>query len=97
MAKNTYDTGYFMLMNIGTRPRPPKNGMITAICYKIGDEVPAYASEGSITVTGPPVQWLRDNLRTINSIPKYDTLTESVQNNSGIYFVPVLSGSFAPY
>lgn len=61
-AKNTYGTGNFMLINTGTEPIPSKNGLLTTVCYKIGDQPTVYALEGSIAVTGSLVQWLRDNL-----------------------------------
>ena len=62
MAKNTYGTGNFMLINTGTEPVPSKNGLLTTVCYKIGDQPTVYALEGSIAVSGSLVQWLRDNL-----------------------------------
>ncbi|MCI7551444.1 MAG: glycerol kinase GlpK [Actinomycetaceae bacterium] len=97
MAKNTYGTGCFMLMNTGTEPQPSENGMITTVAYKIGDEPTVYALEGSIAVTGSLVQWLRDNLKIIDSAPEADRLAESVEDNGGVYFVPAFSGLFAPY
>lgn len=97
MAKNTYGTGCFMLMNTGTTPRPSDNGMITTVCYKIGQQAPVYALEGSIAVTGSLVQWLRDNLKIIDNAHECDTLAESVADNGGVFFVPAFSGLFAPY
>lgn len=97
MAKNTYGTGCFMLMNTGTQPQPSTNGMITTVCYKIGDQPAVYALEGSIAVTGSLVQWLRDNLNIINSASECDELAETVEDNGGVYFVPAFSGLFAPY
>ena len=97
MAKNTYGTGCFMLMNTGTEPMPSENGMITTVCYKIGQEPTVYALEGSIAVTGSLIQWLRDNLKIIDSAPEADVLAESVEDNGGVYFVPAFSGLFAPY
>ncbi len=64
-AKNTYGTGNFMLLNTGDEKVASKNGLLTTVCYKIGDEAPVYALEGSIAVTGSLVQWLRDNLGII--------------------------------
>ncbi|MGW6932049.1 glycerol kinase GlpK [Lentzea sp. NPDC054927] len=96
-AKNTYGTGNFMLLNTGTEKVASKNGLLTTVCYKIGDEAPVYALEGSIAVTGSLVQWLRDNLGIISSAPEIETLARSVEDNGGAYFVPAFSGLFAPY
>ncbi|KOV79638.1 glycerol kinase GlpK [Nocardia sp. NRRL S-836] len=96
-AKNTYGTGNFMLLNTGTEKVASKNGLLTTVCYKIGDEAPVYALEGSIAVTGSLVQWLRDNLGIIGSAPEIETLAASVEDNGGAYFVPAFSGLFAPY
>ncbi|GEA84968.1 glycerol kinase GlpK [Cellulomonas gelida] len=96
-AKNTYGTGNFMLINTGTSPVPSKNGLLTTVCYKIGDKDAVYALEGSIAVTGSLVQWLRDNLGIISSAPEIETLAASVEDNGGAYFVPAFSGLFAPY
>lgn len=97
MAKNTYGTGNFMLMNTGTQKVPSKNGLLTTVCYKIGDNAPIYALEGSIAVTGSLVQWLRDNLKMFDSAPEVEELAKSVDDNGGCYFVPAFSGLFAPY
>ena len=69
MAKNTYGTGCFMISNTGKDLVPSENGLLTTVCYKIGDQAPVYALEGSIAVTGSLVQWLRDNLKMIDSAP----------------------------
>ncbi|WP_084037935.1 glycerol kinase GlpK [Demequina sp. NBRC 110053] len=97
MAKNTYGTGNFMLMNTGTELVPSKNGLLTTVCYKIGDQDPVYALEGSIAVTGSLVQWLRDNLGLIKDAPEIEQLAASVDDNGGAYFVPAFSGLFAPH
>ena len=97
MAKNTYGTGCFMIMNTGEEIVPSKNGLLTTVCYKIGDNKPIYALEGSIAVTGSLVQWLRDNLRMFDSAPEIESLAASVEDNGGAYFVPAFSGLFAPY
>ncbi|WP_300080640.1 glycerol kinase GlpK [Propioniciclava sp.] len=97
MAKNTYGTGCFMLMNTGEEIVPSKNGLLTTVCYKIGDRKPIYALEGSIAVTGSLVQWLRDNLKMFSSAPEIEELAASVEDNGGAYFVPAFSGLFAPY
>ena len=96
-AKNTYGTGNFMLINTGTEPIASKNGLLTTVCYKIGDRDTVYALEGSIAVTGSLVQWLRDNLGIISSAPEVEQLAASVEDNGGAYFVPAFSGLFAPY
>ncbi|MHB1491143.1 MAG: glycerol kinase GlpK, partial [Cellulomonas sp.] len=96
-AKNTYGTGNFMLLNTGTTPIPSKNGLLTTVCYKIGDQPTVYALEGSIAVSGSLVQWLRDNLGLISSAPEIEALAGTVENNGGAYFVPAFSGLFAPY
>ncbi len=97
MAKNTYGTGNFMLLNTGTEIVPSKNGLLTTVCYKIGDKAPIYALEGSIAVTGSLVQWLRDNLKMFSSTPEVEELAATVEDNGGAYFVPAFSGLFAPY
>ena len=96
-AKNTYGTGNFMLLNTGTEKVPSENGLLTTVCYKIGDQAPVYALEGSIAVTGSLVQWLRDNLGMIRSAPEVEDLAKTVEDNGGAYFVPAFSGLFAPY
>ncbi|MBM9433571.1 glycerol kinase GlpK [Flaviflexus equikiangi] len=97
MAKNTYGTGCFMLINTGEEAVTSKNGLLTTVCYKIGDAPAVYALEGSIAVTGSLVQWLRDNLNMISSAPEIETLAETVEDNGGVYVVPAFSGLFAPY
>jgi glycerol kinase len=96
-AKNTYGTGNFMLLNTGTEQVPSKNGLLTTVCYKIGDKPAVYALEGSIAVTGSLIQWLRDNLGIISSAPEVEELAKSVEDNGGAYIVPAFSGLFAPY
>ncbi|MCI6574174.1 MAG: glycerol kinase GlpK [Actinomycetaceae bacterium] len=97
MAKNTYGTGCFMLMNTGEEPQFSDNGLITTVCYQIGTRKPVYALEGSIAVTGSLIQWLRDNLQIIDSSSDVEALARSVDDNGGVYFVPAFSGLFAPY
>jgi len=96
-AKNTYGTGNFMLLNTGTDKVPSNNGLLTTVCYKIGDKATVYALEGSIAVTGSLVQWVRDNLKLIDSAPEIEELAKSVEDSGGAYFVPAFSGLFAPY
>ncbi len=97
MAKNTYGTGCFMLMNTGEEIVFSKNGLLTTLCYKIGDQKAVYALEGSIAVAGSLIQWLRDNLNIIETSPEVEELALSVDDNGGVYFVPAFSGLFAPY
>jgi glycerol kinase len=96
-AKNTYGTGCFMLLNTGTKPVQSKNGLLTTLGYKIGNEPAVYALEGSIAITGALVQWLRDNLGLIEKSVDVEALANTVEDNGGIYFVPAFSGLFAPY
>jgi glycerol kinase len=96
-AKNTYGTGCFMLLNTGTRPVQSRNGLLTTLGYKIGDQDAVYCLEGSIAITGALIQWLRDNLKMIESSADVEPLARTVEDNGGIYFVPAFSGLFAPY
>ncbi|MGJ6981618.1 glycerol kinase GlpK [Aestuariimicrobium soli] len=97
MAKNTYGTGCFMIMNTGKEIVPSTNGLLTVPVYKIGDGETVYGLEGSIAVTGSLVQWLRDNLKMFSSAPEIEELAATVEDNGGAYFVPAFSGLFAPY
>jgi glycerol kinase len=96
-AKNTYGTGNFLLLNTGTERVVSDNGLLTTVCYALGDEPPVYALEGSIAVTGSLVQWLRDNLGLIPDASHVEALARTVDDNGGAYFVPAFSGLFAPY
>jgi glycerol kinase len=96
-AKNTYGTGCFMLLNTGAEIVPSRNGLLTTLAYRFGDDPPIYALEGSIAITGALVQWLRDNLGIIQNSVEVEALARSVEDNGGIYFVPAFSGLFAPY
>jgi glycerol kinase len=96
-AKNTYGTGNFLLLNTGNEPVQSKNGLITGLGYKIGDQPAVYMLEGSIAITGALVQWLRDNLKMIKAAPEIEDLAKTVDDNGGVYFVPAFSGLFAPY
>lgn len=96
-AKNTYGTGNFMIVNTGEEIVRSKNGLLTTVCYKLGDAKPVYALEGSIAVTGSLIQWLRDNLGIISSAPEVEKLATTVEDNGGVYIVPAFSGLFAPY
>ncbi len=96
-SKNTYGTGNFLIVNTGEEIVHSTNGLITTVAYRLGDEAPRYALEGSIAVTGSLVQWLRDNLGIISSAPEVEGLAASVPDNGGVYFVPAFSGLFAPH
>ncbi|MDN5795365.1 MAG: glycerol kinase GlpK [Intrasporangium sp.] len=96
-AKNTYGTGNFMLLNTGEQIVRSQHGLLTTVCYRLGDAAPVYALEGSIAVTGSLVQWLRDNLGIIETAAQVETLAATVQDNGGAYFVPAFSGLFAPH
>lgn len=97
MAKNTYGTGCFTLMNTGEEPVFSTNGLLTTVLYKLGDAKPVYALEGSVAVAGSLVQWLRDNLGMIVKSSDIGALAQTVEDNGGVYFVPAFSGLFAPY
>lgn len=97
MVKNTYGTGCFALMNTGTEPVWSKHGLLTTVCYKIGDQQAVYALEGSVAIAGSLVQWFRDNMGMISSAAEIEELAEQVPDNGGVYIVPAFSGLFAPY
>ena len=96
MAKNTFGTGCFMLMNTGEKAIQSKNNLITTVAWKIGNQV-SYALEGSIFIAGAAVQWLRDQLGLIKSAPEIEDLAKTVDDNGGLYFVPALAGLGAPH
>lgn len=96
-AKNTYGTGNFMLLNTGTEAIPSKSGLLTTAAYGLKKGECVYALEGSIAITGAAVQWLRDNLKIINSAEETEAIAQQVEDSGGAYFVPAFSGLFAPY
>ncbi|MBV1708824.1 MAG: glycerol kinase GlpK [Erysipelothrix sp.] len=96
MAKNTYGTGCFMLMNTGEKPVPSKNGLVTTIAWGLDGKV-EYALEGSIFIAGSAVQWLRDCLRMIRTAPESEELAKHVESTDGVYVVPAFVGLGAPY
>jgi glycerol kinase len=96
-GKNTYGTGNFMLLNTGESPTPSKTGLLTTVCYKLGQAAAVYALEGSVAVTGSAVQWLRDQLGIITTAAEVEAVANTVADNGGVYFVPAFSGLFAPY
>jgi glycerol kinase len=96
MAKNTYGTGSFVLLNTGQQaPRPP-DGLLATVAWGLEDEV-AYALEASIFVTGAAVQWLRDGLGIVDEAGETEALAASLDSNDGVYFVPALTGLGAPH
>lgn len=97
MAKNTYGTGSFILMNIGSTCPPPAEGMLTTVAWDLGDGSPTYALEGAIFVTGAAVQWLRDGLGIISSSEEIGPLAMSVPDSGGVYVVPAFTGLGSPW
>ena len=95
-AKNTYGTGCFLLMNTGERPVFSKNGLVTTIAWGLDGKV-TYALEGSIFVAGAAIQWLRDELRLIDSSPDTEYLASKVADTNGCYLVPAFTGLGAPH
>ena len=96
-SKTTYGTGNFALLNTGTDIVRSKNGLLSTVCYKFGNQPAMYALEGSVAVTGSAIQWLRDQLGIITSAAETENLASSVTDTAGVYFVPAFSGLFAPY
>ena len=96
MAKNTYGTGCFMLMNIGTSPIFPNNGLLTTIAWGLDGKV-EYALEGSVFVAGAAIQWLRDEMKLVDSAPDSEYFATRVKDTNGCYVVPAFTGLGAPY
>ena len=96
MAKNTYGTGCFMLMNVGTKPIYPNNGLLTTIAWGLDGKV-EYALEGSVFVAGAAIQWLRDELKVIDASPDSEYFATQVKDTNGCYVVPAFTGLGAPY
>ncbi|MFH1000906.1 MAG: glycerol kinase GlpK [Bacteroidota bacterium] len=96
MAKNTYGTGCFMLMNTGNQPIISESNLLATIAWKIGDKI-SYALEGSIFIAGAAIQWLRDQMGIISSAAEVETLARTVEDNGGVYFVPALTGLGSPH
>ena len=95
-AKNTYGTGCFLLMNTGEKPIFSKNGLVTTIAWGLDGKV-NYALEGSIFVAGAAIQWLRDELRIIDSAPDSEYMAKKVKDTHGCYVVPAFTGLGAPH
>ena len=97
LAKNTYGTGCFMLMNTGTEAATSKNNLLTTIAWQVGDEAIQYALEGSIFIAGAAVQWLRDELKLVSDASETEAIARSVESSDGVYLVPAFAGLGAPY
>ena len=95
-AKNTYGTGCFLLMNTGEKPVFSKNGLVTTIAWGLDGRI-TYALEGSIFVAGAAIQWLRDEMRLVDSAADTDYMARKVQDTNGCYVVPAFTGLGAPY
>jgi len=95
-SKITYGTGAFMLLNTKEKAYTSKNGLLTTIAYKIGDEI-AYALEGSVFVAGSAVQWLRDGLKIVENASQTEDYATQVEDSLGVYFVPAFVGLGSPY
>ncbi|MFC5626334.1 glycerol kinase GlpK [Algoriphagus winogradskyi] len=96
MAKTTYGTGCFLVMNTGSEAVRSKNQLLTTVAWKIGDEI-NYALEGSVFIGGAAIQWLRDGIGLLGHARESERLAESIDGNDGVYFVPALSGLGAPH
>jgi len=96
MAKNTYGTGCFLVLNTGDEIIRSKNNLLSTIAWKVDGKV-TYALEGSVFVAGAVIQWLRDGLQLLQSADKSEEMAASVEDNGGVYFVPALTGLGAPY
>ncbi|HUF33716.1 MAG TPA: glycerol kinase GlpK [Acidimicrobiales bacterium] len=98
MAKNTYGTGSFVLMNVGSTCPEPVEGLLTTVAWTIdGTPGATYALEGAVFATGAAVQWLRDGLRVIESADETEALARSVEDNEGVYLVPAFTGLGSPW
>lgn len=96
MAKNTYGTGCFMLMNTGIIPVRSKHGLLTTIAWSVDGKV-EYALEGSVFIAGAAIQWLRDGLKLIDTAPDSEYYAMKVEDTGGVYVVPAFAGLGAPY
>lgn len=96
MAKNTYGTGCFLLMNTGTEPVVSRNNLLTTVAWKIGGKT-EYALEGSVFIGGAVIQWLRDEMQLVRDVRELDQLAASVPDANGLYLVPAFAGLGAPH
>lgn len=95
-SKCTYGTGAFLLMNTGATPAVSKSGLLSTVCWQVGEEV-AYALEGSAFIAGAAVQWLRDGLKLIKRSADVEALALTEKDSGGVVFVPALAGLGAPH
>ena len=96
-VKNTYGTGCFALTNTGSEIVHSNNGLLSTVAYQVDGQDPKYALEGSVSIAGAAVQWLRDNLNIIKSSSEVESLAMEVKDNGDVYFVPAFSGLFSPH
>ena len=96
-VKNTYGTGCFALTNTGREIVHSNNGLLSTVAYQVDGQDPKYALEGSVSIAGAAVQWLRDNLNIIKSSSEVESLAMEVKDNGDVYFVPAFSGLFSPH
>jgi len=96
-VKNTYGTGCFALTNTGNKIVYSNNGLLSTVAYQKEGDNPQYALEGSVSIAGAAVQWLRDNLNIIENSEDIESLALSVKDNGDVYFVPAFSGLFSPH
>ena len=96
MAKNTYGTGCFLLMNMGEKPIRSKNNLLTTVAWRIGDKT-EYALEGSIFIGGAVVQWIRDELQLVRTAQELDALAATVEDAGGLFLVPAFAGLGTPH
>ena len=97
MAKNTYGTGSFVLLNTGPEAPEPTDGLLTTVAWGLGEEPADYALEAAIFVTGAAVQWLRDGLGLIAEAAETEAMAAALEGNDGVYFVPALTGLGSPH
>lgn len=96
-SKTTYGTGNFALLNTGTEIVRSKHGLLTTVAFKFANQMPHYALEGSVAISGAAIQWLRDQLGILANAEEIESLASSVPDVGGVYFVPAFSGLFAPH
>ncbi len=95
-AKCTYGTGAFLLVNTGSSVHHSEHGLLSTVAWKVGDKT-TYALEGSVFIAGAAVQWLRDELKIIDSAPEIEELAKTVEDSGGVVFVPAFAGLGAPH
>jgi glycerol kinase len=96
-AKNTYGTGSFVLMNLGSERPAPTEGLLTSVAWTLPGQAPTYCAEGAIFVTGAAVQWLRDGLNMIEEAAELEPLALQCEDTGGVMFVPALTGLGSPW